>query len=155
MKLETTASIYNFIIESNRIEGVIRAPTVEEIAEYERFMGLEKVDINDLMQFVRVYQPGAVIRDRSGLDVRIGNHIAPAGGMAIVYKLGDILHMANDTVTPYEIHQAYENLHPFTDGNGRSGRMLWKWMMLHKQVSIAPLGFLHTWYYQSLDNWRK
>lgn len=30
--------------------------------------------------------------------------------------------------------------------HGRSGRMLWMWMMRE-----APLGFLHTWYYQSLS----
>ncbi len=56
---------------------------------------------------------------------------------------------------PYISHVAYENLHPFTDGNGRSGRALWLWQMMHgtmRQVNMArDLGFLHTFYYQTLN----
>ena len=40
--------------------------------------------------------------------------------------------------------------HPFTDGNGRSGRALWLWQMNNH----APFGFLHTFYYQTLENSR-
>lgn len=83
-----------------------------------------------------------------------GNHVPPAGDITIRTRLEDILNDANAAFdkqqAAYEIHQRYEHLHPFTDGNGRSGRMLWIWMMRE-----APLGFLHTWYYQSLSNWRK
>ena len=53
--------------------------------------------------------------------------------------------------TPFGIHLRYETLHPFMDGNGRSGRILWAWQMLHHD--IAPgirLGFLHAFYYQTL-----
>ena len=45
----------------------------------------------------------------------------------------------------------YETLHPFMDGNGRSGRILWAWQMI--EHNIAPglsLGFLHAYYYQTL-----
>ena len=45
-----------------------------------------------------------------------------------------------------ETHVRYELLHPFLDGNGRSGRALWLWLM-----GQAPLGFLHTFYYQTLS----
>lgn len=140
----------DFIRESNRIEGIIRDPKKKEVEEYKRFMSLQEVTLNDMIRFVAVYQPGAQLRDRKGLNVRVGNYFPPAGEVLIKVMLGDILHAAQRDVCPidaYEAHHRYESLHPFTDGNGRSGRMLWMWMM-----RSAPLGFLHTWYYQSLNN---
>ena len=58
--------------------------------------------------------------------------------------------------TCFEAHVAYETLHPFTDGNGRSGRALWaKHMLADGQDGYwLERGFLHTFYYQSLENTR-
>lgn len=94
-----------------------------------------------------------VIRDREGLDVQVGYHVPPPGGPEILDKL-DILLEAADDLGPYQTHVAYEDLHPFMDGNGRTGRMLWAWHM--EDTGEDPYwvdldrGFLHTFYYQSL-----
>ena len=92
-----------------------------------------------------------VIRDREGLDVQVGYHVPSAGGPCSPDKL-DILLEALDDLGPYQAHVAYEDLHPFMDGNGRTGRMLWAWHM--ENLGIDPFwphrGFLHTFYYQSL-----
>ena len=144
----------NFIRESNQIEGILREPTEAEIEEFARFMIQEQLTLGDVQQFVSVYQPEAVLRDQPGLNVRVGNYFPPLGDITIRTRLEDILTDVNFCVkesthterNAYALHQRYESLHPFTDCNGRSGRMVWMWMMRE-----APLGFLHTWYYQSLS----
>lgn len=143
-----TNRIVDFIRESNRIEGIKRNPTEAEIEEYLRFMALTIVTGKDMVAFVKVYQPNARLRNQVGLDVRVGGYLPPKGSPEILGRLESILQDAHSPkYSAYAIHQAYESLHPFTDGNGRSGRMLWLWM-----IQDALLGFLHTWYYQSLSN---
>lgn len=137
----------DFITESNKIEGIHRPPRKAEVKEFHRFMNLPEVTLGDVQKFVSVYQPDAVLRDKPHLNVRVGSHIAPMGGPEIVDDLKSLL--SDKGITPYQRHIEYENLHPFTDGNGRSGRMLWAWEM--RQI---PLGFLHMFYYQTLDQSR-
>lgn len=136
-----------FVEESNAIEG-IRLTRPVEVEEFLRFLALPKITIAELERFVSVYQPNAKLRDKAGLNVRVGNHIPLAGGPLVRQKLQEILDsMEHDG--PYVTHRMYETLHPFTDGNGRSGRALWAW-----QYRDLSLGFLHRWYYQSLDQSR-
>jgi hypothetical protein len=134
--------VEQFIIESNRIEGIVREPTTAEREEFKRFLSLRVITVAELEQFVNICQPGAVLRERTGLNVRVGSATPPPGGPHIRRGLEKLLTVE---VPPYVRHVAYELLHPFTDGNGRSGRALWAW-----QMQKFPLGFLHTYYYQSL-----
>lgn len=140
-----------FIDESNRIEGINRPATPAEVKEFDRFMALEKITLADMKKFVKVYQPDAELRRMKGQNVSVGGYVPPEGGIEIRKGLIALL-KAVSALEPwlrrrkaYFVHMEYERLHPFTDGNGRSGRMLWLWMM-----QDAPLGFLHHWYYQSL-----
>ena len=144
-----------FVRESNRIEGILREPSNAEINAQEKLLHLEHVTTDNLEAFVSVIAPGHELRRHIGLDVSVGEHIAPPGGANIVVKLDEILDDVLET-DPYFIHQRYEHLHPFTDGNGRSGRALWLWtMQRHGMLKRAlALGFLHNWYYSSLSHHR-
>jgi len=143
--IESKQEIRDFIAESKRIEGIHKEPTGEEVNEYRRFMMLDTVMVEDLEQFVSIYERGHHIRDRIGDDVVVGGYHPPRGTPEMKANVERLLKLLPE-LNAYDFHVLYEQLHPFTDCNGRSGRMLWKWKMRR-----APLGFLHTFYYQTLQ----
>ncbi len=147
-KMKYKIDYKSFVRESNKIEEIHREPNDKEIKALEKFAGLEKITVADIEEFVKHNQEGAVLRREKGMDVSIGSFNPIPGGINIEIFLKKIL---EDAVYPnyIHIHTLYEKLHPFTDCNGRSGRALWLWQM-NQQGEWPGLGFLHTYYYQTL-----
>lgn len=135
-----------FVCESNRIEGIFGI-TVEEVEAHRVFLS-GHATVEALVSLVAVLQPDARLRDSKAIHgVRVGSHVAPPSGPEIYRELKHVL-MIDD---PWKQHISYETLHPFTDGNGRSGRALW--LHRHKELFL-PIGFLHAFYYQTLEHSR-
>ena len=151
----TTIELENFVRESNKIEGILRRPSDIELGATKVFFSLPEIQVGNLVTLIDFIQPGARLRDRIGLDVRVGNYTPPPGGQFVREGLENLLVNMTSALeywTPYKVHEAYETLHPFTDGNGRSGRALWAWQMLHFDIWPGlQLGFLHAYYYQTLE----
>lgn len=141
-------TLRDWVAESNRIEFI------DEVKEHEldahlAFLALDAITVADLERFVSEIGGGA-LRESPGMNVRIGTHYPPAGGEPIRRELQEILAaMKAGPHASHAIHRRYEKLHPFMDGNGRSGRVLWLWQM--GGIGKNPLGFLHSYYYQSLE----
>jgi hypothetical protein len=150
MRIETW--LYNFIIESNRIEGIDRDPSKTEYQAHTTFLAGD-VGIEPLKVFVGAVAPGNSLRTEPGLNVRVGRHMAPEGGPQIGRALADLnARIVTGMIDAHDAYCAYEHLHPFTDGNGRSGRAIWLWMM-ERQIDRPhrELGFLQCFHYQTLE----
>lgn len=153
----------NFVRESNKIEGITRAVTPRELEAHRVLLSASSLAGSDMTRFVHE-TTGAPMREFPGMNVRVGNHVPIAGGVKVQSGLAQLLMYINgatheEAPTPYVAHCLYEKLHPFMDGNGRSGRALWLWMMERDtdRAEISrhrKLGFLHTFYYQALEHFR-
>lgn len=144
-------ALIDFVRESNFIEGIVRDPTSEEVEAAERFMRQFEISVSHLSEFQAVVAPGHPLRDQEGMNVQVGAHIAPAGGPNIPRVLAAIVATANRNGDPWKTHVKFEMLHPYMDGNGRTGRMLWAWQMYASGRNPFGLGFLHRFYYQTLS----
>lgn len=151
---EADQQLEAFVRESNRIEGIHRAPTAEEIKAHKTLLARKRVKIEHVTALVVVCQPDAALRALTTIPgVRVGNHIAPPSGPGIVNQFNALLDDINSAkATPWQAHVRYETLHPYTDGNGRSGRAIWLWHMalIGRQRQALTIGFLHNFYYQTL-----
>ncbi len=142
-----------FVSESNRIEDIHRPPTEGELLASAHFLALDRPRVADLCEFVQTHQPDAELRVEYGMNVFIGDHVPPRGGPEIEPALAALLGaIAAGELNPFAAHVAYETLHPFSDGNGRSGRILWAWQMVRQGWHPRKgIGFLHSFYYQTLS----
>jgi len=143
-------NLTQFIVISNKIEGYDVDPgetldAVEGMMEgyplryvtnnphvYGHLAGLQaaqKIDPTSLQGAVAVHRSmGSDVLDAGAPGIIRSGDVKSSGGLHYVPpdQLGDALTWWENTLfeSPFQRHAVYELIHPFDDGNGRSGRIL-------------------------------
>jgi len=139
--------LMEFAKESNRIEGITNADDNERMFEkLEAFLKFKELTAVRVCSF----NEWGVLRRNAGMDVSIGGRSCLPGGDSLKHHFALIIHTLVER-SAFINHVEFERLHPFTDGNGRTGRAIWLWQMVRQHDYDLSLGFLNKWYYQSLE----
>lgn len=147
--------IQKFLEMSNAIEGIDEPVTQSDVDVVWMFINKDTVYVQDVNDLVYYFQPDARLRDGIGCHaaVKLGDYTPPPAGHHILDRLNELLVKVNlyveNPYQAYDLHIEYESLHPYSDGNGRSGRILLYRML---KGNFGPYDFLTWWYIQSMRN---
>ncbi len=118
---------------------------------HKRLMIGSKINIHEIGQFRRC-------------QVFIGGHVPPRAEV-LYYSMANWQEMVRDIKSnPLDNHKKFEYIHPYVDGNGRTGRILWAWDRMRRGLSVKPFlktefgnypeGMRKDAYFRSLDTER-
>ena len=111
---------------------------------------------------IRPYQAEVVIKKRGwGSLVAETVYTPPRGKGVVEKKMADLMEFLNDD-EKYPIdsllkmvmaHYQFEAIHPFRDGNGRTGRILCILYLIQKQLLDLPILYLSAYILQNKDEY--
>lgn len=148
------SALVEFVRRSNEIEGISGEPQEHEVRAHADFLAAGALTEGLVTDLAALLTGGyGRLRDTPGMNVRVGPHLPPPGGPMVAAELRGLLRRINEGhIDPWTAHVEYEMLHPFMDGNGRTGRAIWLWHCggVGALDDLPPLGFLHAFYYETL-----
>jgi len=149
-----TADEIKFLKESNAIEGVFDERSLVDATHAWAYLKKQSYLTRKVVCKTHRYlmthqslQPEEIGHYRT-IPVSIAGR--PGVKPSLIYPLmQEWIALANDKrIDPIEHHVRYEKIHPFVDGNGRTGRMFLNWMLLRqgKPIMIIEADKRHEYY---------
>lgn len=140
MKIIPKQTIMRYIHQSNLIEGYdSRKMDAQSYIAWEYLLTQKKISHSvicqtqklitlkqtDMMPHWRGYY-----RDIAQINVTVGNHVPPNYQM-VPHLMENFILDFNEEDSKW-MHARFEDIHPFVDGNGRTGRMIMWWQQLRR-----------------------
>ncbi len=172
-QIEGTQSTMEDLLELELETGTqARASDAFEVANYVRAMNFGLARIADLPLSLRLIREihRELLRDGRGSNAtpgefrRIQNWIGPEGAplkqatfvppplpdmREALHDFEDFLHRDSPYPTLIDValaHSQFETIHPFVDGNGRVGRLLNIFLLVHRGILRRPLLYLSHYF---------
>ena len=120
----------DFVRVNNRLAGIVREPSAAEISAHRGLLAANTLRVENLELFVHHIAPGAALRDAGDVDQETSDDRA-AADEDLRADLATLIRAAQTQVaSPERLHRIYRLLRPFTDANGRCGRVFWMWQVM-------------------------
>ena len=139
---------------------------------YHRIAGQNDIDIQAIIDIyravkqtsdgIRPYQAEVVIKKRGwGSLVAETVYTPPRGKGVVEKKMQELLDFINDDerhpidplIKMAMVHYQFEAIHPFRDGNGRTGRILCLLYLIQKGLLDVPILYLSAYILQNKDEY--
>ncbi len=137
----TMVELREYFRESNAIEDVHEESAVDDTIEaWEYISGVDELTHGVVQQahehILRNRQPG-IAGEYRDIRVYIDSH-RPPPPVVVRSEMDKLLTWSPaDPLEAIEWHIAFERIHPFADGNGRIGRVLYLWHC--RQLDVTPI----------------
>lgn len=145
----TSIDVLEFLAESNSIEGVHTKEALDDAVEaWEYTVKQKKIGLKEILCIHKILmkrQAPAIAGKWRDCDVRIGGQrkwfvseglIKEEVQMVINYIEKTVPLYIGEERAAKVAHVMFEDVHPFADGNGRTGRILMNWHRLQLELPI-------------------
>lgn len=146
MKIPTSEELQEFLRESNAIEGIYDDDSLIQAARaWEYLIAHERLSEAAILRTHKILMlnQNGLHPDQKGyfrkVNVQVGGYVAIPHEKVNSAMRGWIALANNFTHDWKNLHVAFEEIHPFVDGNGRIGRMLMNWQRLQFKVPLLIL----------------